>query len=259
MITNQEKAQAYYTAVNRYDVALIEKMVDEEYIQHNPRVPTGRAAFVALFPRLKEHGTQIQNLRLFQDGPYVIMHHLWTNAAPFGADEKVAFHIIRFADNGLIAEHWSVMTDPAKPNPSGRTLIDGPTKTENLHESERNKQLVRELFARLTRGESKYFEKELAPFFAPDFRQHHPEIGDGLTAFSAALRRGDLLPVYRRQHRIFGAGCFVLSISEGILNGRPTALYDLFRLEKGQIVEQWMVYQEIPSEGVANRNTMFGF
>lgn len=62
-LTHKQKAQIYHNAVSNYDVATIEAMVCENYIQHNPLVPTGRAAFLALIPKLKEHNSKIQNIR----------------------------------------------------------------------------------------------------------------------------------------------------------------------------------------------------
>lgn len=53
-LTNQQKAQTYHRAVSSYDVATVKSMIREDYIQHNPRVPTGAAAFLALFPNLEK-------------------------------------------------------------------------------------------------------------------------------------------------------------------------------------------------------------
>jgi hypothetical protein len=61
-------------------------------------------------PVLKEHGTHAENVRMFVDGNYVFMHNIWKNAKPFGADEMVAFDIIRVDENGKVAEHWDAMT-----------------------------------------------------------------------------------------------------------------------------------------------------
>ena len=209
-LTNKEKAQIYHKAVSDYDVATIEAMVCENYIQHNPMVPTGRAAFLALIPKLKEHNSKIQNLRIFQDGSHVIMHHLWKNAIPFGAQEKIAFHIIRFDQKGLIAEHWSVMADVG-------SMIGGTTKISDLEKTETNKALIAKHFSSLVGSK------------------------------------------YNRQHKVFGSGNFVLSISEGMQNNKPTAFYDLYRIENEIIAEHWSIYQEIPQVNLANENTMFGF
>lgn len=246
MKTNKQKAQTYHSAVSGYDVDIVQAMICEDYIQHNPRVPTGSAAFLALFPNLKKHNTKIQNIRIFEDGPFVIMHHLWKNAIPFGAEEKVAFHIIRFDQEGLIAEHWSVMTDVAPKNSSGRTLIDGPREIENLEETDKNKEKVVELFSAINKGEKNY-----SNFFLPNYHEHHPDLADGMV--------GKLEINYKHQHKVFGSGNFVLSISEGTYGKTLTAFYDLFRFKKGMIAEHWCVYQEIPTSGLANENGMFGF
>ncbi|MCB0417981.1 MAG: nuclear transport factor 2 family protein [Bdellovibrionaceae bacterium] len=115
-MTNKEKARAYFSAVNRYDTMAIEAMVDENYIQHNPNVPTGRAAFLALIPKLQAHQTQIENIRILEDGDFVAMHHRWKNAWPLGGESLVAFHVIRFDSAGLIAEHWSAIDNPGSGN-----------------------------------------------------------------------------------------------------------------------------------------------
>ncbi len=109
-MTLKNKAHAYHRAVSTYDTSAIEAMVHPDYIQHNPHVPTGRAAFLALIPRLRTHKSTIENLRILEDGPHVVMHHLWHNATPFGAETMAAFHILRFDEQGLIAEHWNVIT-----------------------------------------------------------------------------------------------------------------------------------------------------
>lgn len=258
-LTNIQKAKTYHSAVSAYDVETIRKMVREDYIQHNPRVPTGRAAFLDLIPRLREHGTEIENARIFGDGSLVVMHHRWKNAHPFGAPEKVAFHIIRFDQAGLICEHWSVMADPQAPNPSGRSMIDGPTKVEDLDDTEANKEKTAALFSSLIGARPEDFEAALYRFFSPDFHQHHPALADGISGIAAAVANGSFAPTYERQHAVLGSGNFVLSICEGREREKPTAFYDLFRFEKGMIAEHWSIYQEIPTTGLANANTMFNF
>jgi predicted SnoaL-like aldol condensation-catalyzing enzyme len=107
----KERAKRFLLAVNSYDTAMIEGMLHENYIQHNPHVPTGRAAFLKMMLNLEQSGSKIFNLRMIQEGRFVIMHHIWHNATPFGYDQAIAFHIIRFDEDCLIAEHWNVMQE----------------------------------------------------------------------------------------------------------------------------------------------------
>ncbi|GJM78771.1 hypothetical protein HMSSN139_12670 [Paenibacillus sp. HMSSN-139] len=54
---------------------------------------------------------------------------------------------------------------------------------------------------------------------------------------------------YTQLHQVIGQGDFVLTGSEGLLDGQPTAFYDLFRVENGKIAEHWDVIEAIlPAE-----------
>jgi predicted SnoaL-like aldol condensation-catalyzing enzyme len=65
---------------------------------------------------------------------------------------------------------------------------------------------------------------------------------------------------YTKVHKVLGEGNFVLTVSEGEWNGsKKHVFYDLFRMKGGKIVEHWDVIQEIPTEGLAHNNGMFGF
>jgi predicted SnoaL-like aldol condensation-catalyzing enzyme len=81
--------------------------LEEDYVQHNPNVPTGREAFINAFTQIFEQNpkfnTQIQ--RIYTDGDYVIVHSF----APFGETGNAIVDIYRVNDNGKIAEHWDVL------------------------------------------------------------------------------------------------------------------------------------------------------
>ena len=81
--------------------------LEEDYIQHNPNVPTGREAFINAFTLIFEQSpnfsTQIQ--KIYTDGDYVIVHSF----APIGDTGNSIVDIYRVNDNGKIAEHWDVL------------------------------------------------------------------------------------------------------------------------------------------------------
>jgi predicted SnoaL-like aldol condensation-catalyzing enzyme len=141
-MNNKEIVGTFLGAVMKQDTATMRQVANADYIQHNPFVPTGLEPFIGLLPVLKEHGTYAENVRMFQDGDFVFMHNIWKNAKPFGADEMVAFDIIRVDENGKVAEHWDAMTVLAKETASGRTQTDGPTTVEDLDKTEANKALA---------------------------------------------------------------------------------------------------------------------
>ena len=75
------------------------------------------------------------------------------------------------------------------------------------------------------------------------FTEHNPRLGDGLSALLSALsdpasNDGNTIQ-YRIIHRLLAEGNFVLSVSEGALNGVHSSFYDLYRVAHGKLVEHW--------------------
>jgi predicted SnoaL-like aldol condensation-catalyzing enzyme len=177
-MNNKEIVGTFLGAVAKHEAETMRKFANADYIQHNPFVPTGLEPFIGLLPVLKEHGTYAENVRMFQDGNYVFMHNIWHNAKPFGADEMVAFDIIRVDENGKVAEHWDAMTVLVKETASGRTQTDGPKTVEDLDKTEANKALVTSFINDIPMGENP--DKIAEYISAEQYDQHNPQIKDGL-------------------------------------------------------------------------------
>jgi len=261
--SNMSKKQTVGTflgAVLQNDPATMRQVANTDYIQHNPFIPTGLEPFIQMLPVLQEHGTSAENIRMFLDGNYVFMHNLWTNATPFGADQMVSFDIIRLDADGKVAEHWDAMTEVVEQTASGRTQIDGPTESSDLDNTAKNKALASALVEDVLMGKN---PNKIAEYIsAEQYHQHNPGIKDGLTGIVEAvesLTAQNNMFKYTKIHEVLGEGNFVLTVSEGEWNGKPQVFYDLFRFEDNQAVEHWDVIQEIPTEGLANQNGMFGF
>lgn len=256
-IKNKQTVKVFLAAVLKQDSAKIRELANVNFIQHNPFLPTGLESFIQLLPLLKENGTTLENIRMFADGNYVIMHNIWHNAKPFGADIIVSFDIIRLDENGKIAEHWDVLMPQTLPNPSGRTLTDGTNVINDLDKTEVNKQQISNWIDVRSQGTPEQVVKFRETFFAHDYKQHNPVTADGLEGFVASRKIEQW--EFTRLHKVLGEGNFVLSISEGLVKGQHSAFYDLFRIENSKVVEHWDVIQTIPVTGLANNNTMFGF
>lgn len=259
-MSNKEIVGTFLDAVASQDAETMRQFANEDYIQHNPFVPTGLAPFIGMLPILKEHGTNAENVRMFQDGNYVFMHNIWKNAKPFGADEMVAFDIIRVDENGKVAEHWDAMTVLVQETASGRTQTDGPTTVEDLDKTDANKALAVALVEDVLMGKNP--SKITDYISAEQYHQHNPDIKDGLSGIVEAveyLTAQNNMFKYTKIHKVLGEGNFVLTVSEGEWGGKSHVFYDLFRMKDGKIVEHWDVIQEIPTEGLAHRNGMFGF
>lgn len=259
-LSQKEKAASFLEAVNTRDVATIEELVTENYIQHNPFLPTGRDAFTEVVTTtLEDNNTRVENQRIFEEGNFVAVHNLWINAAPFGADTVVSFDILRFDDNGKIAEHWDAIQPWANQTANGNTMIDGPVNITNLDEKEANKALAVSIIEDVLMGQN---PNNITNYIAEDYIQHNPGIDNGLAGIQAAVDY--LISInnmfqYTTIHKVIGEGNFVLTISEGQWNGTTNAFYDLFRMENGKAVEHWDIIQPVPTTGLANDNGMFGF
>ena len=258
-LSQKEKAASFLEAVNTRNAVTIEELVTEDYIQHNPFLPTGRDAFVQVVTTvLEENGTMVENQRMIEQGNFVAMHNLWTNAAPFGADTVVTFDILRFDENGKIAEHWDAIQPWESQTVNGNTMIDGATSITNLNQTEANKALAVSIIEDVLMGQN---PGNITNYIAEDYIQHNPGIDNGLAGIQAAvdyLISIDNMFQYNTIHKVIGEGNFVLTVSEGQWNGTSNAFYDLFRMENGKAVEHWDVIQPVPTTGLANDNGMFG-
>ena len=239
-----------------FDAGALPEFFAEDYIQHNPGVPTGLAPLQGFLPKLKEMGLAAEPHRMIVDGDLVAVHATYTNAQAFGAETMVAFDVFRVED-GKIAEHWDNLI-PVKPaNPSGHTQTDGPTEVTDLDQTDANKALVSDFVQKVLVGGD---FAALSTFFDGDsYIQHNPDIADGLSGLGAAIEAladQGIAMEYETVHKVIGQGNFVLVMSEGAFGGEPMAYYDLFRVENGRIAEHWDVMQTIPVE-MAHENGKF--
>jgi predicted SnoaL-like aldol condensation-catalyzing enzyme len=225
-----------------------------KYIQHNLGAADGLAGFGALLQQLPPGSTRVNTARVFQDGDFVFAH---TDYNFFGP--KIGFDVFRY-EEGKIVEHWDNLQEkPTQPNPSGRTMIDGPTEVTDLDKTAANKAFVRSFVDDiLVNGR---LEKLQSYYNGDNYVQHNPQVADGLSGLAAALKalaEQGIAMKYDRIHRVLGEGNFVLVMSEGSFGGKHVAYYDLFRVEAGKIAEHWDTIEGIPPQSEwKNQNGKF--
>ncbi|QHW01170.1 hypothetical protein GJR95_04015 [Spirosoma endbachense] len=221
-----------------------------QYIQHNLGAADGLAGFGALLQQLPKGSAKVNTVRAFGDGEYVFTH---TDYNFFGP--KIGFDVFRF-ENGQIVEHWDNLQEkPTTANPSGHTMLDGPTQAADADKTETNKALVKSFVDDiLVNGR---MEKLTGYFNGDSYSQHNPQIGDGLSGLGAALEamaKKGITMKYDKIHKVLGEGNFVLVVSEGTFGGKPTSFYDLFRVESGRIAEHWDTIETIPAKAEWKNN-----
>jgi predicted SnoaL-like aldol condensation-catalyzing enzyme len=124
--------------------------------------------------------------------------------------------------------------------------VDGPTEVLDREKTETNRTLVqtyRQTVMVLLR-----FDRIEEFIEAAHYAQHASKIGDGIARLRERIagvsKEGGQL--YLTPRRFVAEGNFVVVLSEADLPSGPTAVYDLFRVETGKIVEHWDVLTPIP-------------
>ena len=242
MSTPKQQVVALLKSLETGDPAPAGIINPNKYIQHNLAVGDGLAGFGEVLKALPPGSARARPVRAFQDGDFVFAHTEYNFFGP-----KIGFDVFRFED-GRIVEHWDNLQEtPPAPNPSGRSMIDGPSEALDIAYTQANKALTRAFVERVLIGGA---FGELTDFLSAEtYLQHNPNIADGLAGLGAALEamaKAGVTMKYDRLHRVLGEGDFVLTMSEGQFGGRHVAFYDLFRVAGGRIVEHWDTIEPIP-------------
>ena len=256
--TQTEKALALIDTFATGDTDTAKELLAEDYIQHNLAYGTGRDAFISSVEYLAsaDEKTTVENIRAFEDGDKVFLQTVYNFA---GAGEQVAFDIFRFDNEGKIAEHWDNLAAKAEPNPSGHTQIDGTTEVTDLDKTEENRKLVEDFLYDVMQGNN--LDKTPDYFDGDTYIQHNTGIADGVSGLNealAALAEQNIQMIYTTTHQVLAQGNFVLAVSEGTFGDKPTAYYDLWRVENGKIAEHWDVMETIADKSTwQNQNGKF--
>jgi predicted SnoaL-like aldol condensation-catalyzing enzyme len=222
----------------------VEAYTGDRYTQHSTGVRDGVEGFVEFFEPFIERNPvrDIEVVRSIVDGSFVFVHVFqdinngearWVTTDMFDTDE-----------NDKIVEHWDVIAAYRdEPSVNGHTQIDGPTEIVDEDKTVQNKALVASfvdevLVAHRTERISDYVS-------ADTYIQHNPMVADGIEAFEAFMAGPGKDMVYRNVFKIIGQGNLVMAYSHVFLE-QELAVFDLFRLESGKIVEHWDNMESLP-------------
>ncbi|MEL7449967.1 MAG: nuclear transport factor 2 family protein, partial [Pseudomonadota bacterium] len=205
----------------KFDTEALAALLNEDYIQHNPGVPTGAAAIRDVVPLLREVGFKTTVHRVISEGDLVVLHNTLENAGLFGAPTLVSFDIFRVED-GKVAEHWDNLQVPPETTASGRSMTDGPTEITDVDKTAANKAVVQGFVDDVFLGGR--LEKAGDYIIAEPgaYQQHNPMVADGLEklgeAFANMQKAGSAFS-FSKLHMIVAEGNFVFTITEGAVGG----------------------------------------
>ena len=107
---NKQNAIAFYDLMFNQckPEEAIEYYVGDVYIQHNPHVGDGKAAFIDYFKRMAQAypGKKVMIKRAVAEDNLVVLHchQTWP-----GDKDYAGIDIFRFDEYGKIVEHWDVL------------------------------------------------------------------------------------------------------------------------------------------------------
>jgi NADPH:quinone reductase-like Zn-dependent oxidoreductase/predicted SnoaL-like aldol condensation-catalyzing enzyme len=245
----------------RGDTAIVDRLLRHDYIQHNPLAPDGPDALKYFVATTRQQFPQVafEPRRAISDGDLVLLHS--RNVLVPGTPGMAVFDLFRFQD-GRIAEHWDVLQEVPATTASGNDMFATLSEPRSEAPGQRwftayHKKLVTEFVDELL------VRKDLAAidtYVDAEYHEHNPNIPDGAAGLKAGLgfyfEQFPQLSVTPK--RVIAQGDLVAVHSHYIdtPGDRGRAVFDLFRVRDGKIVEHWNAEQAVP-ETAANDNTMF--
>lgn len=218
----------------------VTKYTGDRYTQHSTGVADGIEGFVTFFDEFVQRNPvrDIQIVRGLVDGQYVFVQAYQDING--GEAKWITMDLFDTDENDKIVEHWDVIAPVVDETVSGHSQIDGPTEPTDLDATECNKEIVTDFVDSVLIGGS---VERVSEFISTDtYTQHNPNVANGIAGFAefAASLVAQGKPMrYKKLHKLIGQGNFVVAYSEMNLGSDAYAVFDLFRLEDGLIVEHW--------------------
>jgi len=234
----------YLEGIRDGNIEAVSQYSGDRYTQHSTGVADGPEGFKRFFKGFLERTNErdIRIIRAIEDGRHVFVHvyqdidngHAkWVTADLFDTDE-----------NDKLIEHWDVIAAYVEPNKtaSGNDMILGDFELSDIDKTEENKALIRSfLVDAFQNGNLNSLEKYIS---VEQYIQHNPAMDDGIDALRQFLSNHNLH--YDFVFKVIGQGNHVVSYSKAVLDGAELALFDIFRVEDGKIVEHWDNMEPIP-------------
>lgn len=219
----------------------VTKYTGHRYTQHSTGVGDGVEGFLAFFEPFVERNPKrdIRIVRIFEEGPWVFCSAY--QSLNDGAAEWVTMDLFYTDANGLILEHWDTIAAYVAKTASGTDMVGGRTDVDEAADVESNKAIVLE-YTKQVRQEGD--TSKLDRFVADDFVTHAATIAGGTGGLRDWLSSEDA-GTYEMLFRTVGQGDFVVTYGKRHAQGKDIAVFDVYRLDGGQIVEHWMNEEEI--------------
>ncbi|MEM6371289.1 MAG: nuclear transport factor 2 family protein [Pseudomonadota bacterium] len=225
------------------------KYTGHRYTQHSTGVGDGAEGFLAFFEPFVERNPkrEIEIVRILEDGPWVFCNAY--QSLNDGAAQWVTMDLFFTDSEGLILEHWDTIAPFVSETTSGADMVRGTTDVDGSADTEASKTVVREYTKQVM--QERGFDK-VAQFVSDDIIQHAAPIAAGHAGLYDWLTK-PATGQYEMLFQLIGQGDFVVTYGKRHSDGKNIAVFDLYRVAGGMIVEHWMNEEEVsPREAWGN-------
>lgn len=227
----------------------VNKYTGHRYTQHSTGVGDGAEGFLAFFEPFVERNPKrdIEIVRILEDGRWVFCNAY--QSLNDGEAEWVTMDMFYTDPDGLILEHWDTIAPFVAETASGEDMVRGTVAVDETADTEANKALVLEYTKQvLQEGDL----SKLGDFVATGLVQRAPTIAGGLDGLESWIK-SDAFGSYEMLFQLIGQGDMVVTYGKRHASGKDIAVFDLYRVQSGLIVEHWANEEEIgPRESWGN-------
>ena len=147
-------------------------------------------------------------------------------------------------ENDKLIEHWDVIAPYIEPSEtvSGNDMVLGDFEITNLDKTEQNKAIIRSFIVEVFQNGN---HDKVANYISEEmYINRNPHVPNGIGAVKQFLATRPFS--YDFVFKVIGQGNYVVTYSKATLAGQELAVFDIFRLENGLIVEHWDNMESIP-------------
>lgn len=231
--------QAQHELLIEKDMFAMDRYWGDYYLQHNPALRNGLPE-LKIFKTANVAGATTELIRCYADRDLVFFQERVSGLMPF---DLCFFDVYRLED-GKIVEHWDAFQESHGPNPAGRTIFDGPVEIEHPTQTEATRAVVTALVSRVFVMDQ--FDV-LDLYVAPDLLQYTPGLHDGVAGLHRRFLEAQWFTGainYIALRRVIAEGEFAVTVSQAEIGSVPYALYDMWRVVDGRVVDHWGLKQE---------------
>lgn len=227
----------YLEGIRDGNIEVVKKYSGNRYTQHSTGVKDGVDGFMEFFKGFLERTSErdIRIIRAIEDGNYVFLHVF--QDIDNGTAQWVTTDMFDTEKNDKIVEHWDVISAYVAPvkTASGNDMVLGDFEITDLDKTEENKALIRSFITEVFQNKKHHL---LDQFVSKDtYIQHNPQVPNGYEAIEGFLKAQEFN--YDFVFHVMGQGNYVVSYSQATYQGNKLAVFDIFRIENGKIVEHW--------------------